>query len=383
MSRKRSVLAIISARGGGDAPPVIALALALNRRGERVTLVCDEVTRELVSGTGLQTVAIPPGLDEGNFFDKWRHDLQDDIPGPSLMNPLEEWGRISCGYVEDQVRRCMPDIIISSLFCMGLADALAKSFGIPWIFVNPSFYFGDDQARGWQDDWYGPFVQGLAQYCFWPLSQRADYVLHATDPVFDMPPGRLPFGHHYTGFLLWEPEQTLPEVVKQPGDPWALVTVSTVPQRGELELARLAAWSLSEFPIRTLLTLPYEQARADIGPLPHNASVAGFVPHGRFMQHCAIVIGHAGHGLVSKALVKGVPMVLLPWHRDQPGVADRAERLGVAQVVPRAQARPDVVKRAVAAVLDQEQYLLAAQRHARRLVANDPAEMACSLLDQF
>ena len=36
-----------------------------------------------------------------------------------------------------------------------------------------------------------------------------------------------------------------------------------------------------------------------------------------------------------KALWHGVPMLLVPWRRDQPGVAARAEHLGVAVVIGR------------------------------------------------
>jgi UDP:flavonoid glycosyltransferase YjiC (YdhE family) len=38
--------------------------------------------------------------------------------------------------------------------------------------------------------------------------------------------------------------------------------------------------------------------------------------------------------IVMKALCYGVPMVV-PWARDQPGVAARAAALGTAEVVPR------------------------------------------------
>ena len=46
-------------------------------------------------------------------------------------------------------------------------------------------------------------------------------------------------------------------------------------------------------------------------------------------------------------------MVLLPWHRDQPGVAARAARLGVAEVVSRENASLEEVRRAVDRVFDE------------------------------
>ena len=91
----------------------------------------------------------------------------------------------------------------------------------------------------------------------------------------------------------------------------------------------------------------------------------------------------AGHGIVSKSLRYGVPMVLLPWDRDQPGVAARAERLGVAQVVPREYANPEEVKEAVTAVLDDAQYREAAALQSDRLEAIDGVAIACNLLEEM
>ncbi len=59
------------------------------------------------------------------------------------------------------------------------------------------------------------------------------------------------------------------------------------------------------------------------------------------------MVGHAGHGSVMKALWGGVPMVLVPWTRDQPGVAARAECLGVAKVVRRQELSEESLRQTV------------------------------------
>jgi UDP:flavonoid glycosyltransferase YjiC (YdhE family) len=111
--------------------------------------------------------------------------------------------------------------------------------------------------------------------------------------------------------------------------------------------------------------------------------IAGFVPHTPVLKKSSIVVNHAGHGIVSKALRYGVPMVLLPWDRDQPGVAMRAERLGVAQVVPRALVNLEEVKRAVAAVFEDPQYREASAFQSKRLEAIDSVSVACGLLEEM
>jgi UDP:flavonoid glycosyltransferase YjiC (YdhE family) len=168
-------------------------------------------------------------------------------------------------------------------------------------------------------------------------------------------PTQLPKNHYYVGFFLWEPQMEIAEFLKEPGSPWALITLSSVRQEDEVVLARSALEALNDRPVRTLLTQPDEDIRYELGAIPDNATVAGFVPHTPVLKKSSIVVNHAGHGIVSKALRYGVPQVLLPWNRDQPGVAARAERLGVAQVVPRACANPDEVKRAVTALFDDAQ----------------------------
>jgi MGT family glycosyltransferase len=281
------------------------------------------------------------------------------------------------------VQRIKPDLILGSLFCMGLADQLAASAGVPWCFVNPGFYFGDHSIRRWEEDYYGTAIQWFAESCLLPLAQRADMVLHATDQEFDFQPSQLPSNHHYVGFLLWEASKELPENFNQPGDPWALVTLSTAPQREEFTLARSALLALADQPVRTLLTLPAGNYAQELGNIPGNVTLAGFIPHTPVLERSSIVVSHAGHGLVSKALFHGVPMVLLPWDRDQPGVAARANHLGVAQVIPRPEVSPDTVRQAVAAVIDEPKYRETAARVSSRLKRTDAVDVACHLLERL
>jgi hypothetical protein len=300
-----------------------------------------------------------------------------------LPNPLVEWANPLLSSSLKVISDFKPDLVASSLFGIGLAEQLSAHSGTPWCFVNPSFYFGDYATSDWDEGFYGPFLPRCVRDCFVPLVKQADIVLHATDPVFDFQPTQLPKNHYYVGFLLWEPHMEIAEFLKEPGSPWALITLSSVTQEDEVVLARSALEALSGRPVRTLLTQPDEDIRNELGAIPDNATVAGFVPHTPTLKKSSIVVNHAGHGIVSKALRYGVPQVLLPWDRDQPGVAARAERLGVAQIVPRAYANPEEVKRAVSAVFDEAQYREAAAVQSERLEAIDSVAVACNLLEEM
>ena len=374
----------MSAKGGGDRPPVVALASALRDRGHRVGMLCDEESVELIASTNLQSYTFPPALDTRGQITRWFQALQqEDVkPDIELLNPMIDWAIPLLPFGQETVANFKPDLIVSPLFGIGLADQLAKHSRIPWCFVNPSFYFGENATRSWEEDWYGP-IPRLARDCFLPLVKQADMVFHATDREFDYQPTQLPPNHHYVGFLLWEPPISNYSWLDDPGEPWALITLSTLQQGDEAIIADSALQALANRPVRTLLTQPDEDTRDKLSSIPENAMIAGFVPHTPVLKRSTLVINHAGHGIVSKAMTHGVPMVLLPWHRDQPGVADRAEKLGIARVIPRVHANPAEVRKAVTAVLDTPHYRAAASHHAKRLAAIDAGEIACSLLESI
>ncbi len=385
ISNRKSFLIVLSAKGGGDRPPVIALACGLRDRGHRVKVLCDDETAQFIASTNLPTFTFPPALDERGQTRRWIKRLQEagNDPDFEAPNPLIDWANPLIPFGQDTLSKVEPDLLVSSLFGMGLADELSAHSGNPWCFVNPSFYFGDNATRDWEDDWYGLLIPRLVRDCFLPLAQRADIVLHATDPAFDFQPVQLPDNQYYVGFLLWEPPIMFSDFLDEPGDPWALITLSSVRQEDEIILANSSLKALANRPVRTLLTQPDEDIRSELDDLPENATIAGFVPHSPVLKASSIAVSHAGHGIVSKAIQYGVPMVLLPWDRDQPGVAARAEKLGVAQVVPRASATPEEVQRAVATLFEDSQYREAAIRHSQRLATVDSVGAACSLLEDL
>jgi UDP:flavonoid glycosyltransferase YjiC (YdhE family) len=86
---------------------------------------------------------------------------------------------------------------------------------------------------------------------------------------------------------------------------------------------------------------------------------------------------------VAKALYYGVPMVLVPWDRDQPGVAARAAALGVAEVI----ARHDLTELRLAAAIDRvlgnPHYQENAARIASRLQTRDAVALARTRIEEL
>jgi MGT family glycosyltransferase len=194
---------------------------------------------------------------------------------------------------------------------------------------------------------------------------------------FDRPPAR----HHYVGPLgIWEPAGEPPAYLAEPGDAWVLVTISS--RLGDdLPLAKAALSALADRRLRVVVTVGPERDPSELGPVPRNAHVETTVSHAGVLQHAELLVSHAGHGSVMKALWYGRPTALIPWGRDQPGVTARANVLGVAEVVPREQASATTIAATVDAVLGNEQLLERAQHHAARLRQTDPPPAASALLE--
>jgi UDP:flavonoid glycosyltransferase YjiC (YdhE family) len=383
---RHSIVALVSERGGGDVPPVLALAAALCDRGHDVRLLCDGDVESSVRQTDLPALHLPREHQQAVFFHPL-HLLRMTERGEAIEadtpNPLADWAQACLPIALAEVRPFKPTLLLSTLFCMALADRVANALDTPWVFVNPSFYFGDDARRAWEADFPG-LGAGMFRHWLLPLAKRATAVLHATDPLFDPPPASAPENHRHVGPLVRERlGSDAPAFLTEPGDPWVLLTLSTVPQAGELGIARAALDALADRPVRVLVTLAPGHDRDELGPIPANARVAGFVAHDQVLDRASLMIGHAGHGMVMRGLRHGVPMVLVPWSRDQPGVAARAAAMGVAEVVPRSECTTEHLARAVDRVMGKASYSEAAQRAALPLRTDDPLGRACDYVEEL
>jgi UDP:flavonoid glycosyltransferase YjiC (YdhE family) len=383
MAASKKILALGLSSAGGDWPPLASVVLGLCQRGHRVRYFADGPIATALHHTGVLVDAVRPEAELRSYMIRWNERAA--APGPSpagyvpIVTPLIEWSADCAPTVRGLVAQFQPDVILSQFFTMELASRIKTDTGLPWCFVNPAYYFGPQSVRPIEED-IGPRDRPLFAHCR-SLLDHADLVLHGTDAVFDPLPAPLPRHHQHVGPLLWEPPSVMPPFLAEPGPPWVLVTLSLSPQQEEIRLARAALTALAAQPVRVLLTLSERHPREELLPLPANARVASYVSHAEVLQRVCLLVSHAGHGVVLKALYYGVPMVLVPWGRDQPGVAARAEALGVAKVIPREGLSDVRFADAVAAVLSAPQYRSEVQRHAQRLQGQNPVGVACQAIE--
>ena len=124
-----------------------------------------------------------------------------------------------------------------------------------------------------------------------------------------------------------------------------LVTCSTLFQN-DRRLAEVACQAFAGEPFDVVITT------ADIDPAtldpPANVRVERFVPHSPVLDRAACVVCHAGMGITQKALAHGVPVVAVPFGRDQPEVARRVEVAHAGVRLPARRLRPEALREGVA-----------------------------------
>ena len=110
------------------------------------------------------------------------------------------------------------------------------------------------------------------------------------------------------------------------GRPSVLVGLSSTVMRQEGLLQRIAD-ALGQLDVQGLITTGPAVDPALIAA-PPNVTVIRWVRHADVLHQCSAVVTHGGHGTVMKALIAGVPLVVVPLGRDQPDNADRVVHAG-------------------------------------------------------
>lgn len=291
-----------------------------------------------------------------------------------------------------------PDLVVSDVItaCGGMA---AERLGIPWIELNPHPLYRPSKGlppigsglapgtgiRGRLRDttmraltarsWRAGLRQraavraeiGLAEHDPGPLRR-----LIATLPALEVPRPDWPAEAIVVGPLHFEPTDQLLKVPAGSGP--VLVIAPSTALSGTAGLAAVALESL--IPGDTLPSgsrLVASRLGGDDLVTPSWAAV-GLGSQAELLTHADVVICGGGHGMVSKTLLAGVPLVVVPGGGDQWEIANRVVRQGSARLI-----RPlgaDALAAAVNEVLSSPGYREAAQRAAASIAdVADPVQV--------
>jgi UDP:flavonoid glycosyltransferase YjiC (YdhE family) len=189
-----------------------------------------------------------------------------------------------------------------------------------------------------------------------------------------------PPGVHVVGPLFWEPP--FGEVDPPPGvDPLVLIAPSTA-QDPEHRLLRAAVAGLSGERVRVLASWNRKPLP---GPVfaPPNTRLVEWLSYSRTMRQSALVICHAGHGTMVRALASGCPVLAVPHSGDMAENAARADWARVGVRLPWRLLSPATMRLAMRRALDDAAIAERASQLAAWSAAHDGAERAADLVEQL
>jgi UDP:flavonoid glycosyltransferase YjiC (YdhE family) len=349
----------------GHAFPMIALGRALVARGHAVTLQTWTRWREHVQAEGMTFAAAP----EYEVF-------------PSGPEPLDFYEAVVHATLDTRplVRELRPDVVVADI--LTLAPSLAAELeGVPRATLIPHVYphgeahfpiysLGARLPRGalgralWRSA-QGPIIKGLElgrvqlnetrnrlglpalEHVHGGISR--ELALVATFPQLEYP-REWPTHVHVVGPLMWEPPAA--DVELPPGErPLVLVAPSTA-QDPEHRMLAAALRGLASADVRVLATwnrrLPPRPLR-----VPDNARLVEWVSYSRMMPACDVVVCHAGHGTLVRALSSGCAVVACPEIGDMNENAARLDWAGAGVRVPRRFVSPRPLRLAVERALSE------------------------------
>lgn len=386
----------------GHAFPMIALGIALKQRGHEVTLQTWEKWRSHVEGEGLSFAPAP----EYHVF-------------PNGPEPLDFYEAVvhATRDTEPLVAELMPDAIVSDI--LTLAPALAGELHrvpvatlIPHVFPEgadgfPIYSFGARLPRSaaGRELWrraHWPVRKGLesgraalnrtrAQLGLPPQSRfhggtSTQLAIVGTFPQLEYP-RRWPSHVHVVGPLMWEPpgeRVSPPGHPRHPGrsdasDPVVLVAPSTS-QDPHHRLLLAALRGLADAPVRVIATWNGRLPPRPL-PVPANATVVDWVSYAKTMPLCDLVVCHAGHGTLARALACGCPVIACPVAGDMNENAARIDWSGAGVRLPQRFIAPRPLRLAVERALGDEAMKATARELAAWAADRDPAGQAAMLVE--
>lgn len=359
----------------GHLYPLTPVLEELRARGHDVILRSLSSEVAVMRGRGFDASPIDPRVEE-KTHDDWRGRTAQQRLARSTRT-FSERARFDAADLRDAIARSAPDVVVVDINSWGALMA-AEAWGGPWASFCPyplplssrdvpPFGPGLAPARGpagrIRDRLVRPLVIGTLERTMLPALNTLrtgmalrpwdsvdDLVLHLplllylTAEPFEYPRTDWPPNVVMVGPCCWEPPSPPPEWLANVQRPLVLVTTSSEFQ-DDGRLVKAALEALAAEPVEVAVTMP--SAALVERPVPRNAHVERFLPHGALLDQAVCAITHGGMGATQKALSHGVPVCAVPFGRDQLEVARRVEVAAAGTRLPARRLRPDRLRKQV------------------------------------
>jgi MGT family glycosyltransferase len=347
---------LVSWGSHGNLAPLLTAGRQLTRRGHHVRVLADPAMHDEINAARFEPVT-------------WRRAPTGSAADPTDCSDLADWIRRVCfdpaaDYaldVLDEVDRAGADAVLSIDVVFGAVLA-AEAARVPIALLSPHVSIRplpglppiasglaqpttpEEQAQiaaasGRLDqlvDGFQPIINaacrrlgiaGLSHVM--QLFDRPARILLAISQAFDFEADSLPENVRYVGPLLDQPSWSQPWEAPWPADsarPRVLIACSTGAQ-GQRDLMQRVIDAMGSVEVDAVATAGPNLDIADLHA-PGNVRLLHSAPHDSVMREVSLVVTQGGHGTVNRALIHGLPLLVLPMARDQGDNATRVEAKG-------------------------------------------------------
>lgn len=376
--------------------PVLGAALKLLARGHQIHIRTLASEMNLVRALGLNAEPIAQEIEKREL-DDWKA----SSPLEAVSLAMKTFGDRAVYEVPDlqtAIRQTGASTLVVDTNSWG-AQAAAEASGLPWALFQPYFTFlpspevppfgpGFSYKKGvfghLRNMLVGKLIFSKMNKLALPaintirgrldldplgslvdLVARPHRVLYFTTETLDYPREKWPDNFRFVGPGLWSPHSEAPPWLDAANRPIALVTCSTERQ-SDRPIVEAAIQSLPDEGFFVVATsAAYEPEEMVVATNLHTR-LERFLPHEPILERAAVVICHGGMGITQRALSHGVPIVVIPYGRDQLEVARRVEHAGVGVRLMPKKLNPERLKNAVQHALTMQN---GAERIARAIAA--------------
>lgn len=341
----------VTLEAGGNVPPMLGLARRLSARGHRVTVLSEPCLGPAVTAMGLQFTPFERYFTrtdrQEDFFEDWKYG---PLSNPTIDKIIFGPTQILVDETLRVIRRVQPEaLVVDCLLPPALIAGEASGLPGAIIFHMPEYLPGPNRPPGMMGllpgrNWLGQLRDRLLGRLFFakirkylprinaarlalglaPLQHPVDLLNRAqrrlilTHPDFDFPLEPAPANVRYTGPVLDDPDWTEPGQLPGAASaerPLVVVSLSSTFQNQGATLQRCLD-ALGQLDLRGLVTVGPALDPGDF-TAPENVTLVRSVPHSEVFPHADLVVTHAGHGTIMRALSYGLPLLCLPMGRDQ------------------------------------------------------------------
>jgi MGT family glycosyltransferase len=406
----RNIL-LVTIEGGGNIPPMLGLARRLADRGHQVHILTEPC---------LERAAQQKGYIHHSFSEYFtRTDRAEDIMqdwnskptnNPTLEKVVFGPAPVVARETHRVAKQIGADLLLVDCLMPGALIA-AEALGLPSVLAfhfpeylpgpnRPPGLLGLKPGRGWVGrirdrmlaslfhkslDAFLPNLNTLREaYNLESFDHTAD-LFHRADlrwiltlKDFDFPLSPAPDNVRYTGPILDDPDWTDTWQNPFPASddrPLVVVSLSSTFQNQQSTLQRIMD-ALRSLPVRGLVTLG-PAMEEEYFEVPSNVVVVQSAPHSQMFPEADLVVTHAGHGTIMRALAYGLPLLCLPMGRDQPDNAVKVLHHGLG-IKLRPSAKPRKIGRATQRLLADKAFRQNAQSFESRLINNTALDRCIS-----